>query len=532
MDLHRVRRLAEVLVASQLRSGRTSSNPTSLFGRGYFLALVDTGVFLFGAAAAFALLSAARPATATIALAVTTASPFVPLIAVAAVVVAGLLFELTTTARFAASDAANWLPIAPAEYVAASSAAIAYSYSPAVALFLGGLLPLAAEGNLVPLYVLAAVLSILALYEGGVLIEMVRAATQRAGSGRLARRGALSIVLRAALLVVLILALDLAFNPVFLFGLVQHFSAFGVVTAAVPVFWSAEALRAWGSGQVGLGLTFAIGQAGFVAVLVWLAGLLRERFWVPAATEVRAIPSTSASGHPVLRAFGLSPVEAAIAAKDLKGFVRRREMLPTLVVPVVLVVLLVIEGAAFGALGSILWMGWVAGFFALLLAGTSVGQERRSLQWLYAYPVPARAVLRAKLAAVLVPGLLGAAGMALVVALLNRFSLFQALGLAALLLAAATVLAVWGLVFAARFSDFQERPRPQFLRPAAMLGALGSGMIFLFAILLPGSLVLLAPSPSGVDIALGEVAVVLASGTLAFRWADRGFDRLFREIPF
>src|SRR5208282_374634 len=143
MDLHRVRRLAGTLVASQLRSGRSSSDPTSPFGQPALIAAVDLVLFL----AAFGLaLGAVRASSLTGVGARTLGNallPFLPLVAVGVVLVAGVMFELTTTAKFAGSDAANWLPITPAEYVAASAAAIAYTYSPAVALALGVLLPFA-----------------------------------------------------------------------------------------------------------------------------------------------------------------------------------------------------------------------------------------------------------------------------------------------------------------------------------------------------------------------------------------------------
>ena len=56
MNLHRVGRIAGVLVASQLRAGRSTSNPKSFLGRGYSILIYDALgfglIFLLARAAA------------------------------------------------------------------------------------------------------------------------------------------------------------------------------------------------------------------------------------------------------------------------------------------------------------------------------------------------------------------------------------------------------------------------------------------------------------------------------------------------
>jgi len=532
MDLHRVRRLAGTLVASQLRAGRSSSDPKSPFGQPALIASVDLVLFLatfglaLGAVRASALTGAQSAALGNGLL------PFLPLVAVGVVLVAGVMFELTTTAKFAGSDAANWLPVTPAEYVSASASAIAYTYSPAVALALGGLLPFALLGGIVPTYLATALFSVLALFEGAVLVEMVRSATQRASSVGAGRRGQVSLVLRALVLVVVILALQLAFNPVFLLGLAQRLSAVGLVTSIVPFFWSTQALSRMASGDLEFGLAFAAGQVVFVAILVYFSGELRVRYWVPSPTEVRLDEHRYAARNPLLSLLGLSAPESALVAKDLKGLVRRREMLPTLVLPVVLVILVLVVGAAFGEFGSVVWVGWVAGFFALLIGGTSLGQERRALQSLYSYPLSVGSIVRAKVTFVLLPSVVVAVALALVVGFVFGFPPSGVVGVLALGVGLSIVLTFWGLVFASRYSDFQERPRPQFLRPGGMLAATGSGMVLLFAILIPGTFALLYPSSASVPLALLCAALALGIGSLAAYWTVSGFRELFRELPF
>jgi len=532
MNVHRVGRLAATLVASQLRSGRSSSNPRSLAGRPILIALVDGGLFAGAAALVSEGVAVAGLSHSELLALVGALLPFLPLIAVGVVLVAGLMFELTTTAKFASSDAANWLPISPAEYLSASVGAISYTYSPAVAAALGGMLPLVVLVGTVPFYLATAGFTVVALVEGAILVEMVRAATQRVSSVAAGRTGRMSLVVRAALLILVILLLQLAFNPVFLYAVAQRLTTVALVTAVVPFFWSTAALTQSWMGNVQVGAGFAAAQVAFVLLLGYLAVDLRERAWVPSPVEVQLEAHRYASRNALLALAGLSEAESALVVKDLKGLVRRREMLPTLVVPIVLVVLVVVEGGALGGLVSVLWIGWIAGFFSLLIAGTSIGQERRALQSLYAFPLTPGNLVRAKAAFVLVPSIIVAVALTVIVGLFFGLSPAVVLAVLAFVVAASVVLAFWGLAFASRYSDFQERPRPQFMRPGGMIVATGSGMAVLFAILVPATVAILVPSPWSLPVGLVSAAVAVGAGTIAVVWTRSGFRQLFRALPF
>ena len=62
---------------------------------------------------------------------------FVPVLVPGVVLVAGVLFEVNTSSKFAASDSINWLPVTQAEYVAASTMSIAYAYSVVPSVIMG-----------------------------------------------------------------------------------------------------------------------------------------------------------------------------------------------------------------------------------------------------------------------------------------------------------------------------------------------------------------------------------------------------------
>jgi hypothetical protein len=536
VDLHRVRRLAGVLVASQIRSGRSSADPKSLFGRPLVFGILDASLFLvLFAATALAVPPSSRLTTLLLPV-LTIALPFIPLFAVAAVLVAGVMFELTATVKFAGSDAVNWLPLTPGEYVAASSTAIAYTYSPALALLLGPLAALSLAVGLGSTIGLVTFLGVVGLFEGAFLVEMVRSATQRAGATG-GHRGRAALVFRGVALLVLILALQLAFNPVFLFDSLHAISALGVASEFIPVFWSTHALTLWLGGNMVPALGFVAAQLAFTGALLFVAARLRVHYWVLGAEEFRFAPHRYAGGHPFLATLGLSRAESAIVTKDLRGLTRRREMLPMLVVPVVIFLVLLVENSSAGPGGLAprwagAFVGWAGGFLALLLATTCVGQERRAFQVLYAAPLSGRSIFRAKTVSVLVPALAITVTLSAVAGVFFRLGLIVGAGMVVVSAVAAVAVAFWGLAFAARYSDFQERPRPQYLRPGAMVGATFSGMVVLFGVLLPGAYALGGTGATALAAGLLCMVLALVTGAAGFLSARLGFDRLYRELPF
>src|SRR5580700_2655059 len=154
-----------------MRSGRAASDPRGFFGRPVALAFTDGAAF-----AVFFVLSylgsefveAVRPGF--VASILPEFLPFVPLLGVAAVLVGGLMFEFAASARFASSDAVNWLPVTSQEYVVASSAALAALYSFSVALLAGIALGIGAAAGVLPVALFAVALGVAGLFEGALLI--------------------------------------------------------------------------------------------------------------------------------------------------------------------------------------------------------------------------------------------------------------------------------------------------------------------------------------------------------------------------
>ncbi|MFI5414835.1 MAG: hypothetical protein ACHQ16_04110 [Candidatus Lutacidiplasmatales archaeon] len=540
MDLRKVRRLAEVLVASQLRAGGSNTNPKSFLGRPSTLLLVDAVAFvaLFGLTLfAGQAVQSARPGV--LAGLVGSFLPFLPLLAVASALVGGLTFELATTAKFANSDAVNWLPIRSLDYTLASSLGLTLLYSLSVVILAAVALGLGIVTGTLPIAVLAVVLGFAGLLEGALLIEIVRGVTQRAGAlGR--KRGSTALILRAAVFLAVVLGFELFFNPVILLDSLRAFGSLGPIALVVPLLWGSDAILAAVEGNLLVAAAATLGQFTFLALTAVAAARIRSRFWVQSGGEVVFDRHTFGERHRGLRALGLGPAAAALVAKDLRGLVRRRELMPGLLLPFVIGIILLVQTRTAGGGGSPVvesfqlgLLAWVAGLSALLLSSSSFGQERRGIVHLYTLPLRPREVFRAKAAATLLVAL--PVGLTLTALGLVVFRPSPMVAVALLLLVGALVFEATaiGLAFAARYSDYQDRPRPQFVRSIAMLAATGvyfllGGATTVLAVLLVTGL--LPPSEAGPAVLLGG-ALVFATVVLLAWLGSSGVARLLREIP-
>jgi len=180
----------------------------------------------------------------------------------------------------------------------------------------------------------------------------------------------------------------------------------------------------------------------------------------------------------------------------------------------------------------VIFTAWATSFFALLIATTSVGQERKAISTLFAAPIPPSSVFRAKLVAAVTPAWIASLAVGVLVGVIFRVAPLVVAGLVLLSALAGFTVALWGLAFAARYSDFQERPRPQYLRPGPMLAATASGILIVFVVVIPGAIALFATGTQALEGAGFAAAVAGTVMALAWGWARRGFDGLFREIPF
>ncbi|MGD0478190.1 MAG: hypothetical protein ABSB29_08505 [Nitrososphaerales archaeon] len=456
--------------------------------------------------------------------------------------IAAVLFELSVSSKFASSDVVNWLPVSQTDYVSASTLSVSYMYSFVVAVGLGVTFPLAARAALLPAWGVSGALSFVALFATGALVEIMRAALNRVTSAVYGRAGRGIIVIRLAVVVLVILAVELGFNPLILSTVVGTFS--GAVSSVffVPFFWSSIAVSDLVAGQLLLSAAFSALTVLFALFLLFAAVKVRARYWSPLPVTIEVTESEYSPRAGFLQSLGLSAVEAAIVRKDLKGLTRRRELLPTLALPVVFVALIVVQqfatpGSSSGSGGAAVYPFWLmGGILTIVIAATSVGQEGKAILNIYASPVSPRVFLRAKL---LVASLFG---MATVLALLVVSSVFASTSVTGFVVSLLVSIAIVmecvfiGLGVATRFPDLQERPRPRFVQPGGMILAMISGVLLAFITAFP--LVLWPFMPGyfeGLGLSYGiAVGIGLAFGcvvcVLAYRWAMSGVAKLLNEL--
>jgi len=303
-----------------------------------------------------------------------------------------------------------------------------------------------------------------------------------------------------------------------------------------PLAVRASLLPAWAVSAV---LSFVV----LFALFVLLAAVrVRAKYWSPLPVTIEVTESEYYPRAGFLQSLGLSAVEAAIVRKDLKGFTRRRELLPYIAIPVVFVALIVVQqlttpGSNSGPGGATVYPFWlIGGIMTILVATTSVGQEGKAILNIYAFPISPRVFLRAKLLVASLFGMVTILAMLVVSSVLASTSVT---GFAASLLVSIVIVGECvfiGLGVATRFPDLQERPRPRFVQPGAMILAMLLGVLLALVTAFP---LVLWPFMSGYLEGLGlsygiAVGLGLAFGcvvcVIAYRWAKSGAAKLLNEL--
>ena len=547
MNLRKIREITSVLVKSQLRSGRSGGLGTRLFSNPIVVFILDAVVFAAAAGLVYSILwavGALPPDMATLLNTLTLqAVTSLPALIAPFILVAAVLFELSVSSKFASSDVINWLPVTQTDYVTASVLSVSYMYSFLPALALGATLPLAARAGLLYAWGLSAVLTVISLFAMGGLVEIMRAAINRVSSLVYGKAGRGTIVIRLVVTVVVILVVELGFNPTILSSLIGSFT--GIVSAAffVPFFWPSVALSYFTQGEWVLSIVFFGLTILFTSLVLLAAVNIRARYWSPIPVTIEVTGTKYEPHVGFLQSLGLSAAEAAMVRKDLKGYTRRRELIPQLALPVVFVALLVVQQLSMSASGSSgavanvypFWL--IGGIMAIIVAASSVGQEGKSILNVYASPVSPRAFFRAKL---LVASIFGwTTVLALVVAssILASVSLSVFLASLAVSLVVAVECTLIGLAVGTRFPDLQERPRPRFVRPLGLLLAMVVGILTAFITALPlviwpfmGSYLESIGLSFGVAIA-GGIAFGVVISVVSYHFALSGTSELLAEIP-
>ena len=546
MNPRKIREITGVLVKSQLRSGRSGLG-ARLFSNPIVVFVLDAAVFAISAGIAYLILQAvgALPPDMVSFLNTLTIQAVTSLPALIApfILVAAVLFELSVSSKFASSDVVNWLPVSQTDYVTASVLSVCYTYSFVPALALGVTLPLAAWAGILSAWGISAVLSLVSLFAMGALVEIMRAAINRVSSLVYGKAGRGTLVIRLVVMVVVILVVELGFNPTILSSLIGSFT--GVVNTAffVPFFWPSVSIGYYLQGASFLSVAFFGLTVAFALLVLFAAVKVRARYWSPVPVTIEVTTTKYEPRAGFLQSLGLTAAEAALVRKDLKGYTRRRELIPQLALPVAFVALVLVQELSMpasdsGPSAASVYPFWlIGGIMAIIVAASSVGQEGKAILNVYSSPMSPRAFFRSKLLVASIFGWTTVLALLVVSSILASATIEVFLASLAVSLIVAVECTLFGFAVGTRFPDLQERPRPRFIRPLGLLIGMVVGIIVAFITALP---LVLWPFMGGYFEGLGiSFGVAVAGGLVfgavvsfvAYRLALSGASELLAEIP-
>jgi hypothetical protein len=469
-----------------------------------------------------------------------------PVFLTSAVILAGILFELGQASGLASSEAVNWLPVSPAEYVVASTFSLVFTYSSLLFICLGVTIPIALNIPSLQSVVLFLVLaSVLAFFWGAVIVEALRSVMNRISTTLYKKSGRLGVILRIVLVIVLLVAVQTAFNPYILYVALSGIVAGVNLAWFIPIIWPSVAVASFLVSDVARTIVFALFSLFFTVLIFEAAFRLRAKYWSPVPVTISLSKSTVyvPQGKSFL---WLDPVAFAVASKEMRSLARRREMARFLAIPVVLVVaslLPALTSSANPSAGlsgvSLALLAEISFIMPMMLSSITIGQEGRSIANIYMLPISADELVLGKL---FLPWILSGAGI-LVIALLLQFLVPAAAGLfwATLVFAAFNmfVQSYVGLGTGSRYPSFDTGPRARYLSFTGFIVAFIVGGLATLAILTPlllyeGTTLLTGIGGGPIGPVLLTIILTAIVGTLLLtltrHYCMRGVKKLFSSM--
>ncbi|TMI51295.1 hypothetical protein E6H20_03980 [Candidatus Bathyarchaeota archaeon] len=473
-------KFAKVLMISRLRSTRRSIVSRSITSRPILIGLI--GIVLFVAALFFGYLttvflsSGGAPLNGPVAhQLVVTIFGGIPLFLVGFYFTMGLLWEVNASTEAESTDAINWLPITPGEYVAASALSTGYTYSPLLMVAFGYALPIGIlTGNLAGFLVLVPI-ALLSTSVGSVSVEILRSALASASTAFNKLGGRITVIMRILGIILILLVTQLLFSGVFLIQIISSLVGSAAAASFVPVFWPTLAITK-------LLQSDFLGSAGFLGLsialflsLSYVALSLRAKYWAVTPGAIHFAGAGSVSGPSWLGYLGLSSPSIAMLKREIRSATRRKEVVRLMAIPIIMPIMISFPAIFSPAPSStsgpaqidpiflVIPFLFGIGLGSLFLGMTSIGQEGRRLWNISALPVSASMLVKSKLLFTSLVSSIGLGLGAVVSALLLHASIFVILGFLGLGLVVILAEAGLGIAIGSRFPDFSDGPRPRFV---------------------------------------------------------------------
>lgn len=398
-------------------------------------------------------------------------SVFLPSLMALVAVMYGLLFEFSQSSAVGSSDIINWLPVKATEFVLASALSMLYFLAPIITLIFGATIGLSLAVNMLDVGLFSLILSILGIFLGAFILEIIRAITNRISATFYKRSGRTTMAVRMIFIVVFLVVFILISNINFLFTILQLFMG-GIANAwFIPILWPSLALITYSSAKILQVIVYVLLSIVLTTILFWTSIRLRIRYWVPEPFAIKLKPSKSnIRKRGFLGRLGFTAAEAALVRKDFRGLTRRKEMIVWIAMPLAIGLISVLSYSPHLSSPTILdrltfFWGPLIGVYilAFYLALTAIGQEGSAFLNLMIVPLKEKEVVKAKLASALLPSGFAMVVVIIFIRILVQPRLDALIAIAAALLAVLFECAFVGLAFGSRFPDFTEIPRARFV---------------------------------------------------------------------
>ena len=323
-----------------------------------------------------------------------------------------LLQQIQAAGIRASSQVMYWLPVTWQEHTAASILSNLLGLPAALVVGLtAGIIVFSAFNGLILWALLTIVIMFAAGFMGSSITEILRILQVRFTGAVYKSSG------RAAIWVRFIgsLLFFIVFYIIY-FYITSGFTSFittltSVQNAAwyVPFIWLALILSYVTRGLYLQGALFVALSALLIAGLYYLAVELNKRFglYEPPAITVQKIGMYNPKAG-FLGRVGFSNVEAAVIRKDLRAFVRRREMIGIYIAPIIMIIIPLLNSLGVTSSGTgpangpaTLIFGWIifllpTAFMAMLIGQVLIGEEGQSVWRIFASPISAKNLVRSK----------------------------------------------------------------------------------------------------------------------------------------
>ncbi len=337
----------------------------------------------------------------------------VPTLILLVSVVFTLFQQIQLSGLKATAQVMYWLPVTWQEHTLASILANLLGFPLAIVTgFAAGILVFAALNGLIAASLVTVLAMFAAAFMGSALTEIARVLIVRFTGAVYKSSGRAAVWVRlVGILAVIAVGYTIYFYIVYGNGSVAFIQGLSSVQNSlwfVPFVWLAVSLYYVFSGGALLALLFIAGSALFIVALYYVAVLMNRQFglYEPPAIRVQIggiyTPKTGLLGK-----IGFSTLEAAIIRKDIRSFTRRRELIGIFIVPIVFVIVPILNSMNLsgqpGASGvAIVFQAMIflfpAAIMAMTLGNMLVGEEGQAVWRIYASPISAKNLVKAKFA--------------------------------------------------------------------------------------------------------------------------------------